>query len=402
MKILLVSDLDVENGRGPVTRLAHLLPELAQRADVSLVALGKPDDACRRAIRDSGVRVYEVPFALRGWRVVNLPGTVARIAEAAQTEQPDLVVLYREIWDLMRKLPPALERLGIRCAVMPHSVPFLDAAPRPTGSFVWDLLRHLTGERRAHAWSYLLTHAHQAGLMRRLPRLVINETVDFYLERYFPGAPSATAIPGYAVDVLSIQAALPPTGEKPYDVAFMAKLARGKGLFDTLATLHLLRRTRPDARMIVIGSFESSRTERAFYAAIDRLGLRDAVDLAGWLTGSEKYRVLGSARTFCYPSRTADTFSLCVLEALACGLPVACYDVPFARCVYGDTPAVAAVPFGDHHALAHALDRYLAPAAGEIKDAAAQFVTRYSSWTAVAEAELMACQALVRSQANGH
>src|SRR5262249_27070382 len=40
---------------------------------------------------------------------------------------------------------------------------------------------------------------------------------------------------------------------------------------------------------------------------------------------------------FVFPSRT-DTFGLVMLEALACGLPVAAYPVPGPRDVVGDAP----------------------------------------------------------------
>ncbi|MFD3590378.1 glycosyltransferase family 4 protein [Streptomyces sp. NPDC058683] len=397
MKILLISDVDVESGRGPVTRLAHVLPELARRADVTLVALGEPDAVCRRALDDSAVPTHTVPFALDGWRVRDLPEVVRRVEEAVRADRPDVVVLYREIWDLMRTLPPALGRLGVPFAVMPHSVPFLDAVPRPTRSFAWDLVRHLPSERRGHAWSYLLTHVHEVGLMRTLPRVVINETVDLYLEGYFPGAPAVRAIPGYAVDLSAITTAQP--SEKTYDVAFMAKLTRGKGLFDALKAMRHLRRTRPDATMVIIGSFESRQVERAFFTARDRLGMREAVHLAGWLVGDEKYRVLGSARVFCYPSRSADTFSLCLLEALACGLPAVCYDVPFARAVYGDTPAVTPVRDRSPRALAARLGELLESSAelAATAEAAVRFASGYCSWDVVADAEHAAYQALLNT-----
>ncbi|MFD9793384.1 glycosyltransferase family 4 protein [Streptomyces sp. NPDC059070] len=388
MKVLLISDVDEESGRGPVTRLARVLPELTRRAEVVLVALGPPDALCRGAIDRSGVRVHPQEFSMRGWRVRELPALVRAIEGSVREEQPDLVVLYREIWDLMHGLAPVLRRLGVPFLVMPHSVPFLDAMPRPTRSFAWDVGRRLLSERRGHALRYLVGHVHQARLMRTLPRVVINETVDFYLHRYFPTAPTVRAIPGYAVDLPYITSARSAT--KEYDVAFMAKLTKGKGLFDALKVLRRLRATRPQARMVVIGSFEGPRAERAFWAAVDRYGLRDAIHLAGWLTGREKYEVLSSAKVFCYPSRSADTFSLCLLEALACGLPAVCYDVPFARAVYGGSQAVRRVPYGATRAMAAALEGLLASSEEQYSAAAEAFASRYCSWSSVADAEIAA------------
>lgn len=389
MKVLLISDAEVESGRGPVTRLANVLPELSRRAEISLFVLGATDALCAGAIAASEVSTRSHEFAMRGWRIRELPALVAAIEDAVRRTEPDLVVLYREIWDLMYALPPVLRRLGVPFLVMPHSVPFLDAMPRPTRSFGWDLLRRVLTERRGHALSYLLTHVHQVGLLRELPRVVINETVEGYLQGYFPSAPTVRAIPGYAIDLDVIDASAAPA--KTYDVAFMAKLTTGKGIFDALAALRELRRSRPTARMLVIGSFESPRLARRFQALLDRYRLRDAVDLAGWLTGEEKYRALSSARVFCYPSKSADTFSLCLLEALACGLPAVCYDAPFVRAVYGSSPAVRAAEFGSATALATELDRLLdQQTLYQTQSTAREFATRYCSWGAVAEAEITA------------
>ncbi|MFK0293149.1 glycosyltransferase [Streptomyces sp. NPDC090442] len=389
MKILLISDVDVESGRGPVTRLASVLPELSRRAEVVVGMLGEADETCRRAVETSQVRAHPLPFAMRGWNVVDLPGLVGRIEGLVRHERPDLVVLYREIWDLMHALPPVLARAGVPFLVMPHSVPFLDAMARPTRSFAWDLCRRVATERRGHALRYLLTHVHQVRLLRTLPRVMINQTVSVYLHGYFPQAPTVHALPGYAVDLDAIRSAA--DVEKTYDVAFMAKLTAGKGLFHLLDVMRRLRRLRPEARMIVIGSFENAAVERKFLAARDRYGLRDAIHLAGWLTGEEKYRALGSARTFCYPSISADTFSLCLLEALAGGLPAVCYDVPFTRAVYGTTPAVRRVPFASRSLMAGELHTLLAAHTLEsASTAATEFATGYSSWGAVADAELAA------------
>lgn len=389
MKVLLISDADVESGRGPVTRLAHVLPELARRADVVLAALGEPDPQCRAALDASGVVWHRLPFALKGWKVRDLGRVVHEVERTVRLERPDLVVLYREIWDLMRALPPALAPLGVPFLVMPHSVPFLDALARPSHSFVRDLGRHLLTERRPHALRYLLTHVHQVGLMRTLPRVVINETVASYLDGYFPKAVSVTAFPGYAVNVGHTGS--PRAGDKNYDLAFMAKLTPGKGVFDALDVMRDLRRTRPGTRMLVIGSFENDRIERKFLAMRRKYGLDDAVQLAGWLTGADKYRALGTARVFCYPSISADTFSLCLLEALACGLPAVCYDVPFARAIYGSTASVRRVPFRSRAAMADALQALLSEE--ELPRAstdAQRFAARYASWSAVADAEIAA------------
>ena len=63
-----------------------------------------------------------------------------------------------------------------------------------------------------------------------------------------------------------------------------------------------------------------------------------AVKFAGALSGEPLVRAYAASTVFVFPSRT-DTFGLVVLEALACGLPVAAYPVEGPRDVVGpDVP----------------------------------------------------------------
>lgn len=384
MKVLIITDLAVETGRGAVSRFAHVLPALSLQAEVVVVGLGGADELCSEAVKRSGVHFHQLPFALDGWRVLHLPVLVGRIAEIVRRERPDLVVLYWEIWDLMHALGRILG--DVPFLYMPHSMPFLDSMRRPSSSFALDFARRLASERRGYAVRHMVARVHQVRILRTLPRIVINETIGLYLERYFPDAPTVRALPGYAVDLPAIRAAV--SGEKHYDVAFMAKLTAGKGLFELLRAVRRLRDRRPEIRVVVIGSFEDEPTRVRFLALREHAGLTGTVELAGWLTGPEKFRVLGSARVFCCPTISNDTFSQCLLEAMACGLPAVCYDMPFVRAVYGDTRAVCAVPFKDRAAMAQALDELLTQADGG--SASVEFAKRYASWSAVAAAEIQA------------
>src|SRR5262249_18283839 len=60
----------------------------------------------------------------------------------------------------------------------------------------------------------------------------------------------------------------------------------------------------------------------------------------GAKTGAELVRHYAQSDVFVFPSRT-DTFGLVLLEALACGLPVAAYPVQAPLDVLGDAPVAA-------------------------------------------------------------
>ncbi|WP_297461860.1 glycosyltransferase family 1 protein [Ferrovum sp.] len=75
--------------------------------------------------------------------------------------------------------------------------------------------------------------------------------------------------------------------------------------------------------------------------ALARLRQRyPAVNYLGVLNAKELAQVYASADVFVFPSKT-DTFGLVLLEALACGCPVAAYPVTGPLDVIGDSPAGA-------------------------------------------------------------
>jgi glycosyltransferase involved in cell wall biosynthesis len=62
-----------------------------------------------------------------------------------------------------------------------------------------------------------------------------------------------------------------------------------------------------------------------------------AVRFLGAVTGDALVRIYAASTVFVFPSRT-DTFGLVLLEALACGLPVAAYPVQGPLDVVGNAP----------------------------------------------------------------
>jgi glycosyltransferase involved in cell wall biosynthesis len=79
----------------------------------------------------------------------------------------------------------------------------------------------------------------------------------------------------------------------------------------------------------VVGTGPALERIRERYPRVNYLGLLDREELA---------KVYAAADVFVFPSRT-DTFGLVLLEAMACGLPVAAYPVTGPRDVIGDSAA---------------------------------------------------------------
>ena len=86
----------------------------------------------------------------------------------------------------------------------------------------------------------------------------------------------------------------------------------------------------PGTKVVIGDGPARSHLERKFPAA----------KFLGQKTGEELVRAYAASDVFVFPSRT-DTFGLVMLEALACGVPVAAYPVQGPLDVVGDAPVAA-------------------------------------------------------------
>ena len=90
-------------------------------------------------------------------------------------------------------------------------------------------------------------------------------------------------------------------------------------------------RARPAGLQVGRGRGPALARLRARYPEVNYLGVLNQCELA---------QVYASADVFVFPSKT-DTFGLVLLEAMACGLPVAAYPVTGPLDVIGRTPRAA-------------------------------------------------------------
>jgi glycosyltransferase involved in cell wall biosynthesis len=143
---------------------------------------------------------------------------------------------------------------------------------------------------------------------------------------------------------------------------FAGRLAPEKNL-EAFLSLDL-----PGSKLIA-GDGPSRRALEASYPEAHFLGVKDAEALAG---------LYASADVFVFPSRT-DTFGIVLIEALACGLPVAALPVPGPLDVIGTSGAgvldtdlraacLAALEITRDKARAHALNFTWAKSAGQFLD----------------------------------
>jgi glycosyltransferase involved in cell wall biosynthesis len=113
-------------------------------------------------------------------------------------------------------------------------------------------------------------------------------------------------------------------------------------------------RKKRDFRLILAGlrGFHAEAIEKL----IEEMGLRDSVEITGWVPRDQLLSLYERAQAFVYPSMF-EGFGMPVLEALAAGIPVACSDIPPLREVAGD----AALFFDsmDEDAIAASIERVM-------------------------------------------
>lgn len=112
----------------------------------------------------------------------------------------------------------------------------------------------------------------------------------------------------------------PPAGRRPSRVVFLGRLRRSKGVFDLLRAAARAREQMPELELVCAGDIDP-RERVELEAEVDRLDLARTVRFPGWVSGADKLDLLRSSRALVLPSH-AEGLPLCVLEAMAHGVPV--------------------------------------------------------------------------------
>jgi len=168
-------------------------------------------------------------------------------------------------------------------------------------------------------------------------------------------------VPAEAVDVIPVgidpDVFVPPATPAGRDPATVLVTTSAdvplKGLVHLLEAVAKLR-TEREVRLVVVGT---ARPGGPAAAALDRLGLGDAVRFTGPVPQAELVRLLQTATVVAVPS-LYEGFSLPAVEAMACATPLVTTDAGALPEVVGSHAAVQ-VPAGDVDRLAGALELVL-------------------------------------------
>lgn len=104
---------------------------------------------------------------------------------------------------------------------------------------------------------------------------------------------------------------------KDNTILFIGDINPNKNLLNLFKALALL----PSDKLVVIG--KAAKESYEIEQEIESLGISDRVTLKGYITDSEKIKMINKAKVYVQPS-IYEGFGLPVLEAMACGTPVIC------------------------------------------------------------------------------
>lgn len=123
-------------------------------------------------------------------------------------------------------------------------------------------------------------------------------------------------------------AELVPPQKKEYDVVWLGRLHRQKGIDGLLATLVMLSQAVKNFRAVLVGRLDELAPRLA------EMNLSACVTLTGMVSEEEKFRLFKASRVFLMPSRQ-ESWGIVIAEALACDVPVVAYDLPAYRPIFG-------------------------------------------------------------------
>lgn len=190
------------------------------------------------------------------------------------------------------------------------------------------------------------------------------------------------------------------SGKGPLAVYF-GRLTFDKGAMDLLRAWKVVNSVLPEAKLKVIGAFESEKQSAAFVAFYQELRLENVEFLGFMQSRTGLFREVGKARILLYPSYH-DAYPLVVLESIGLGLAVVGYHTLALDYLCRELPPVSLVPSGDFRTLGLRAAELLGlddKKFCEMQDSAkvGKFLEAHNSWEKVAAAELPFLEALLHS-----
>ncbi len=140
-------------------------------------------------------------------------------------------------------------------------------------------------------------------------------------------------------------------GKEPGLIVYLGRLKKYKNVDHLIQAMVIVRDEVPGARLLVAGTGDRRPALEALARSLD---LEEVVEFAGYVSESEKIRLLTRAEVAACPS-SKEGWGISVLEANACGTPVVATRVSGLRDAVIDGETGLLTPLGDRKAMARAL-----------------------------------------------
>jgi len=120
--------------------------------------------------------------------------------------------------------------------------------------------------------------------------------------------------------------AVPAPPETKYDFCYLARIHRSKGVFDLVQAWKRVCAQRPQAKL-GIGGGGADEALLELKELVKELSLEPNIDLLGFLSEEDKYKLFKSSRAYVLPSYE-EGIPITFYEAMYAGLPVVTYYLP--------------------------------------------------------------------------
>lgn len=182
---------------------------------------------------------------------------------------------------------------------------------------------------------------------------------------------------------------------KKYDAIYVGRLDEGKGVFDLLRVWSEIVQSFRKAKLIIVGT---GILYHEVESLVRKKGLEHHIKLVGFVTDQELLSLLMASKVFVTLSK-AEGWGLAVGEALACGLPVVCYELPSLREVHGSCEKVRLVEIGNIQQAADEIIELLKEGERQRNEPdLSHAFTRRFSWKEVACRENAAIKSVIKSK----
>jgi len=140
--------------------------------------------------------------------------------------------------------------------------------------------------------------------------------------------PKDRTLISYGIDPTAVDTV--PAQQRFYDVVWIGRVHRQKGIDDLLATLKFLAQRLDNFRAIFIGNVRNGLLPQ-----VQALGLEKNVEFSGFVSEEEKIRLFKASRVFLMPSKHEGSPRV-IGESIAARTPVVAYEIPNYRPLFGD------------------------------------------------------------------